>query len=195
MTVRLLHAEPGRVAHSVAARAAWLSQTRSVLVVSARRSGPALRREFEAAGVDLTRVFILDVTSHGLTASSRDPEHEAFVPGPAMLELIAKRAQQVIRAKAERPATVLVDDVHTFAQYNPPGALAEILRQAVAMRSEQNEHEYVFSGGEPEAVLAAARHVADEEADILASGDLTQRKLPDRGSAPVDVAKHLQPRR
>src|SRR5688572_29853278 len=97
VAVRLVHAEPRRVGESVAARAATLTQTRSLLIVSARLSGPVLRRDLEAAGVDMARVFILDVTSHGLYPGARDPEHEASVSGPALLELIAKRTDQIIR--------------------------------------------------------------------------------------------------
>jgi hypothetical protein len=179
----------------VVARVAALAQSRSVLVVSARLAAPKLRAELEAAGVDMARVFVLDVTSH-VQPSSRDPEHEAYVPGPSMLELIAKRTQQIIRAKAERPATVLTDDVATFALYNPPEALGEILRQSIAMRSAQNELEYVLTGGEPARVLELARRLVPEECDILPSGDLARRPpLPGATLPKVDVAKDLDARK
>lgn len=197
MAVRLVHAEPGHVGPAVVARVAVLAQTRSVLVISARLSAPALRRDLEAGGVDLSRVFILDVTSHGLHPRPNDPEHEAFVPGPAMLELIAKRSEQILRAKAERPATVLIDDVTTFAQYNPPEALAEILRHAMAMRSGRNEQEYVVSGSEPPRLMALVRSALREEHDILPSGELARRPpLPGQAAGTgVDLSKSLQSKR
>lgn len=196
MAVRLVHAEPGQVGHSVAARAAVLTQSRSLLIVSARLSGPVLRRDLEHAGVDMARVFILDVTSHGLHPSQRDPEHEAYVPGPAMLELIAKRTDQILRAKAERPATVLTDDLVTFSHYNPPEAIVEIVRHQMATRRPQDELEYVVGGGEPPRLLEALRHSIGEERDILASGDLARRPpATGHSTGPVDLSKRLQSRR
>ena len=196
--MRLVHADPGQVGPAVVARVAVLAQTRSVLVVSARLPGPALRRELEAGGVDLSRVFILDVTSHGMHPRPGDPEHEAYVTGPAMLELIAKRAAQIVRAKAERPATIVVDDVATFAHYNPPEALAEILRHAMAIRAAQNEHEYVVSGSEPPRLMALVRSILSEEWDIVPSGELARRAPPaSRGGSggPVDLSRNLHPKR
>jgi hypothetical protein len=198
MAVRLVYAEPGQVGASVVARAALLAQSRSVLIVSARLAAPVLRRELVAAEVDMTRVFLLDVTSHGLHPATRDPEHEAYVPGPAMLELIAKRSEQIIQAKAERAVTVLVDDVATFAHYNPPEALLEILRLAMAIRRAQNEHEYVIAGTEPPRLLAHVRSVLDEEFDILPSGELAKRPpAPGAPAAkgPVDLSKSLHSKR
>lgn len=194
--VRLVHAEAGQVGRSVAGRAALLTQTRSVLIVSARLPSPALRRELEAAGADLARVFIIDVTSHGLHTTARDPDHEAHVPGPALLELIAKRSEQVLRAKAERPATVLIDDVGTFAHYNPVEALVEIVHQMVARRQPQNHHEYILGGAEPARLVESLRHVVQEECDILPSGDLTPHPpAPGRASSKVDLSKNVQPKR
>jgi hypothetical protein len=196
MAVRLVHTEPGQVGRSVAARAAALTQTRSVLAVSARLTGAALRREFEAAGVDLARLFVLDVTSHGIQPATRDPAHEAYVPGPAMLELIAKRIEQVLRVRAERPATVLVDDLATFAHYNPPDALVEIVRHMMATRPPQHEYEYVLSGSEPPRLVEALRSIVGEESDILSSGDLTARPpVSGRSGGPVDLSKNLQSKR
>jgi hypothetical protein len=196
VAVRLVHAEPGHVGASVVARAAALAQTRSVLIVSARLPGPVLRRALDAAGADLARIFVLDVTSHGLPPSRHDPEHEAYVPGPAMLELIAKRTEQIIRAKAERPATVLVDDLATFSHYNPPEALVEILRHILATRAPQNEHEYVLSGGEPARLVDQMRNLLDEECDILPSGDLALRPPPPgRTGGPVDLSRNVHPKR
>jgi hypothetical protein len=190
MVVRFLHVERGRVGEGVRARVAALAQTRSVLVVSARLAAPVLRRELEAEGVDLSRVFILDVTSHAIPPASRDPEHEAYLPGPAMLELITKRAEQVVRSKAERPATVLTDDVATFAQYNPPEALAEILRQAAAVRGTTTELEYVVSGAEPAALALLADGLSIQHVDVLTSGEVADRT----SGVPVEEARAYERR-
>lgn len=175
MVVRFIHMERGRVAEGVRARVALLTQTRSVLVICARLPAPVLRRELEAEGVDLARVFFLDVTSHAIPPHSRDPEHEAYLPGPAMLELITKRAEQIVRAKAERPATVLTDDVATFAQYNPPEALAEILRQAMSVRGSTTELEYVLSGAEPRRLGLLSKGLPVQQVDVLPSGEVVPR--------------------
>src|SRR5688572_21544446 len=110
MVVRFVHADRGNVSRLVAARVATLTQSRSVLVVSARLPASLLCQELERAGADVGRVFILDVSSHSIAARPVDPEHEAYLSGPGMLELITKRTQQIIRAKAERPVTVVTDD-------------------------------------------------------------------------------------
>lgn len=193
MAVRFVHAERGHIGRAVRARAALLAQTRSVLVVSARLPAPVLRRELADEGVDLARIFVLDVTSHGIAPTGHDPEHEAYLPGPGMLELITKRATQIIRAKAERDATVLVDDVATFARYNPPGALAEILAHAIAVRSPTTTIEYVFSGEEPAAVARAAAAAPMEQYDILPSGDLALRPQGRAGDPVVGVRETRPP--
>lgn len=183
MAVRFVHAERGQVGRAVRARVNVLAQTRSVLVISARWAAPVMRRELEAEGVDLAHVFILDVTSHGIAPVPKDPDHEAYLPGPGMLELITKRTQQIIRAKAERAVTVLVDDVASFARYNTPEALGEILQHAMALRSPRTHLEYVLSGEEPEALLRATQALVSDHADILPSGDLAQRTSPAAGPA------------
>lgn len=186
MAVRFVHVEQGPVAPLVAARVAVLTQTRSVLVVAARLPAPVLRQDLEHAGADLSRVFILDATSHRVGAKPADPEHEAYVPGPAMLELIAKRAEQVIRAKAERPVAVVIDDVGTFAQYNPPAALVAMLRQSIAKRRKDSVQEYVWTGNEPAALARMASALVQEHYDVTPSGELSLRSPP-RGGGTADV--------
>lgn len=131
----------------LAARVRSLTEERSILIVSSRRPMHAIRKELEAAGVNLAHVFIVDTVTDELAAVVKDPEHEAFVPNASLLELIASRVRRIIVDKAERPATIIVDDVAGFASVAPVAALVEIASIVRAWTGRKHHIEYIIRPG------------------------------------------------
>lgn len=158
------------------ARLANLSHRRSVLLVSARRPRDVARREFVAALGNLEHLFVLDVASDPLNATIRDPEHEATVPNVTMLELIAARAEKIVRTKAEGPATIVIDDVATFLLYNSFDALRQIGRLAASRNQPQNDQEYVIGPGFPSDLLELLSPGLDAVSHVGSDGEI--RPLP-----------------
>lgn len=107
-------------------------KNRSVLVVTTKLPAGTLFEKFQDRGVDTNRVFIVDAVSDrsGLDAKG-DPEHVMYLPGPQLLELIALRAAKIVRAKAQGPPHVIVLSANSFALYNSPEALEELVRYTV----------------------------------------------------------------
>jgi hypothetical protein len=127
VSLRVVQSTEERLPAAAAARIAHLSRDRSVLVVAVREPLPLLRQRLTDAGADLNRVFILDTVTDYLSGQVQDPEHEAYVYNPALLETIALRATRIIRAKADWPPTVVVDDVATLARFAGGRAVAQWL--------------------------------------------------------------------
>ena len=167
---------------ALARRVALLSRSRSVLVVTVRLPRDAARRQLEEAGADLAHVFLLDVAAQPLGAPVADPEHEAMVPNPSLLELITARTAAIVRSKAERPATVVVDDAQTFALYNPAHALVQIVDYAVNhLLSDGNDLEYVVPPTLALAKLAPFRDLVPDWRAVLPDGTLGERVAPAAG--------------
>lgn len=134
MVTRLLHL-PMRARQDLLAshvRALIEHKNRSVLIVTTNVPAPILFDSLRDRGVDLNRVFIVDAVSDraGIDAMG-DPEHVMFLPGPQLLELIALRAAKIVRAKAQGPPHVIILSANSFALYNSPEALEELVRYTV----------------------------------------------------------------
>ncbi len=155
------------------ARVRELAKERSVLIVSATRPMISLRDELAGAGADMDHVFIVDVVTDELQAIVQDPEHEAYVPNASLLELIASRVRRIIIDKAERPTTIIVDDVASFAKVAPTAALVEIASIVANWTGRKNIIEYVLRPGsiKPDAD-AHVKAALDEVRTIQADGTL-----------------------
>jgi KaiC/GvpD/RAD55 family RecA-like ATPase len=104
-------------------------EDRSVLLVTTRDPASVLLRRFKDGGVNLDRLFIIDAVGMRAGAEwTNDPDHLMYVATPNQLELIAMRAQKVIRQKAEGTPHVVLSTVNSFALYNAPEALEEVMR-------------------------------------------------------------------
>lgn len=107
-------------------------EDRSTLYISVERPAEVVLEGLREAGVDVDRVFIVDaVSGMGGTRVSDDPEHIMYVSGPDLLEMLALRAEKIIRSKAEGPALIVIDSVDAFALYNESEALKEIVHYIV----------------------------------------------------------------
>jgi hypothetical protein len=109
-----------------------IAKDRSVLIVTASLPAGKFFEHFQDRGVDINRVFVVDAVSSRSGMDVRgDPEHVHFVPAPTLLELIAKRAEKIIKTKAQGPPHVIVFSANAFAVYNDPEALEELVRYVV----------------------------------------------------------------
>ncbi len=163
----------------LAARVKHLAADRSVLVITSTVPIQTVRKEFDAAGVDMKHVFIVDTVTDELRAVVQDPEHEAFVPNASLLELIASRVRRIIVDKAERPCTIVVDDVSGFAKVAPVAALVEIASIVRAWTGRKHHIEYVLRPGSvAESTEAHVRATLDDIQQIGEDGSLEpiQRK-------------------
>lgn len=104
---------------------------RSVLIVSAVHPAPFLLARLQDLGVDMRRVFVVDASGGTFPGTPLDPEHAVAVSSPGLLELIASRANRIVRSKAEGPPAVLVHNVEAFAAYNTAAQLEELIRYVV----------------------------------------------------------------
>lgn len=109
-----------------------IAKDRSVLIVTASLPAGKFFEHFQDRGVDINRVFVVDAVSSRSGMDVRgDPERVHFVPAPTLLELIAKRADRIIRTKAQGPPHIIVFSANAFAMYNEPEPLEELVRYAV----------------------------------------------------------------
>ncbi len=133
MPARLVWASSRLLLEQVARHVQGLHDAdRSVLLITASHPAPVLLRQLQQAGVNLDRVFILDaVGSRSGVERTHDPEHLMYLPGPTQLELMAMRADKVIRQKAEGMPHIVVLTVNSFALYNEAAALEELVRYVV----------------------------------------------------------------
>jgi hypothetical protein len=111
---------------------ARIAKDRSVLIVTASLPAGRFFEHFQDRGVDINRVFVVDAVSSrsGLDVKG-DPERVHFVPAPTLLELIAKRAEKIIRTKAQGPPHIVVFSVNAFALYNDAETLEELVRYVI----------------------------------------------------------------
>lgn len=135
----------------LAGHVAALQKHRSVLVITTHHTALEMRSVFARHGVDPARLFIIDaIGSKGGALVSDDPEHLMYVSGPNQLELMALRAHKVINAKAERTAHILVCTANSFARYNAPAALEEVVRYIVtSLLHPKATLEVLLETGEP----------------------------------------------
>lgn len=109
-----------------------IAKDRSVLIVTASLPAGTFFEHFQDRGVDVNRVFVIDaVSSRGGMDVRGDPERVHFVPAPTLLELIAKRADRIVRTKAQGPPHIIVFSANAFAVYNEPESLEELVRYIV----------------------------------------------------------------
>ncbi|MEK6975906.1 MAG: hypothetical protein AABY18_06145 [Candidatus Thermoplasmatota archaeon] len=109
-----------------------IAKDRSVLIVTASLPAGKFFEHFQDRGVDINRVFVVDAVSSRSGMDVRgDPEHVHFVPAPTLLELIAKRAEKIIKTKAQGPPHIIVFSANAFALYNEADALEELVRYVV----------------------------------------------------------------
>lgn len=109
-----------------------IGRNRSVLIVTASLPAGRFFEHFQDRGVDINRVFVVDAVSSRSGMDVRgDPERVHYVPAPTLLELIAKRSEKIIKAKAQGPPHVIVFSANAFALYNEVEALEELVRYAV----------------------------------------------------------------
>lgn len=149
-----------------------LTKNRSVLIVACRRPLALLRQDFARAAIPTANIFILDVTTSATEGPNLDPEHEAFLFSPVLLETIAKRAQVIIRARAVRPATVVVDDVGSFADYAPREALLQLARYAIQQLSCSSDIEFHTTFGfANDPLVDHLRNLVDGEFSLFPTGD------------------------
>lgn len=127
------------------------AEGRSVLIVTASHPASVMVRHFTAAGVNLARVFVIDaVGSRAGVERSTDLEHLMYVPGPTQLELIAMRAEKIIRQKAQGPPTVLICTLNAFALYNATDTLEELIRYVVhSLARPKAVIDFVVEDGQP----------------------------------------------
>lgn len=139
---------------------AALSRTRTVLIVSCRAQTSALRAALAAAAADLRHIFILEVATQ-LAAATAPPNSPKGSLAP-----ILHRARNVLRLKAERLVTVIVDDAQCFLRYASPEEVLEILPLAVETLP-GNEQQYVVSDGPlPSGFLARVRALIPDEVTL-----------------------------
>ena len=109
-----------------------IGRNRSVLIVTASLPAGRFFDHFQDRGVDINRVFVVDaVSSRSGMDVHGDPERVHFVPAPTLLELIAKRAEKIIKTKAQGPPHIIVFSANAFALYNEAEALEELVRYVV----------------------------------------------------------------
>jgi hypothetical protein len=147
---------------------------RSVLVITTHHTAQVLLRRFTDRGVDPKRLFIVDAvgSQSGVLASS-DPDHLMYISGPDQLELMALRAAKVIRAKAERTPHVLVCTVNSFALYNKPAALEELMLYVVqSLMRPRAFLDFLVEEGRPldPGLSTALLKAADERGHLAADG-------------------------
>jgi hypothetical protein len=133
MATRLLHLPQRAQADLLADHLKGLiARNRSVLIVTTNLPAGTLFEQFQDRGVDINRVFIVDAVSNRSGADVHgDPEHVMFLSGPQLLELIALRVEKIIRTKAQGPPHILVLSANSFAMYNSPAQLEELVRYSV----------------------------------------------------------------
>jgi KaiC/GvpD/RAD55 family RecA-like ATPase len=132
MPTRLVRLPVRHQLDALAGHVAAVQEHRSVLVITTLHTAADLREAFARHGVDPQRLFIIDaIGSKAGALVSDDPDHLMYVSGPTQLELMALRALKVIQSKAERTAHVLVCTANSFARYNSPAALEEMVRYVV----------------------------------------------------------------
>jgi hypothetical protein len=152
-------------------RVALLARDRSVLIVACRQPLAMMRPELSSAGVNLDHVFVADVVTDQLSVKHRDPEHELFLHNPSLLELIARRVDLIVKAKAARPSSVIVDDVPSFLAHAAPQDLVQVVRYARSLLRQGNEQEYIVNHtGIPDSLRAAG---------IMDAVDEVRRLRPD----------------
>jgi hypothetical protein len=109
-----------------------IAKNRSVLIVTASLPAGEFFESFQDRAVDINRVFIVDAVSSRSGMDVRgDPERVHYVPAPTLLELIAKRAEKIIKTKAQGPPHIIVFSANAFALYNEAEALEELVRYVV----------------------------------------------------------------
>lgn len=180
MVARLVVLPETKPHEAYSAHVAKLSQTRSTLVVACRRPMALLKGEFAAAGARMDHLFILDVTPGDLQPRVSDPEHEAVVTNPALLELIAAKIDKIVRAKAERQATIVVDDLTAFSLFVPADALQEIIRYAIQNLTRPNDdREYICAASFTKTPLfEALQGIVDEVVALHADGTARPHSAP-----------------
>lgn len=165
--------------NALARRIAALSRDRSILIVECRIPAATLRDKLRQTGTDLDHVFILDVAADDVSRTGLVADHEARIGNPALLELIASRTARIIREKAERAATVVVDDAPCFAQYAPAEALAQIVHHAVTqLLREGNDQEYVVPPGHADDKAVQLVRPLMEEWSVESDGSLAPWPRP-----------------
>lgn len=130
MPSRLVYASSRKLIEQLAGHVKTLhAEDRSVLLITTRDPASLMMRRFKDAGVNLDRLFIIDAVGTRAGAEwTHDPEHLMYVSTPNQLELIAMRAEKAIRQKAEGIPHVLISTCNSFALYNAPEALEELVR-------------------------------------------------------------------
>lgn len=109
-----------------------IAKDRSVLIVTASLPAGRFFEHFQDRGIDINRVFVVDAVSSRSGMDVRgDPERVHYVPAPTLLELIAKRAEKIIRTKAQGAPHIIVFSVNAFALYNEPETLEELIRYVI----------------------------------------------------------------
>lgn len=138
---------------------------RSVLIVSAVHPAQFLLARLKELGVDMRRVFVVDASGGTLPDTPLDPEHATAVSSPGLLELIASRANRIVRSKAEGPPAILVHNVEAFAAYNTAEQLEELVRYVVhSLAKPQALIDFLadFQDANAQPVLAFLRGFVDE---------------------------------
>ena len=109
-----------------------IAKNRSVLIVTASLPAGQFFEHFQDRAVDINRVFVVDAVSSRSGMDVRgDPERVHYIPAPTLLELIAKRAEKIVKTKAQGPPHIIVFSANAFALYNEAEALEELVRYVV----------------------------------------------------------------
>jgi hypothetical protein len=151
---------------------ALIGRNRSVLIVTASLPAGKFFEHFQDRGVDINRVFVVDaISSRGGMDVRGDPERVHFVPAPTLLELIAKRADKIIRAKAQGPPHIIVFSSNAFALYNEAETLEELVRYVIHNLVDPKVRiDFVLEEGHPipKRLLAFLQSFLDEELRLSA---------------------------
>lgn len=128
-------------------RMAGLTKDRHVLVVGARIPASTLSKRLQKLGADMEQIDFVDAISRTSLGADTNVPHATFVPGPHLLELIAARADKLAKSEQQRPVTVIIDDLTTFATYVESDAILQIVQRAIHLRSEGNDQEFAVTPG------------------------------------------------
>jgi hypothetical protein len=138
--------------------------------ISASRGAVEIIQAFEAIGVDVSNIHVLDLVSSGVLGGTDVPYNNiTFIDSPIMLESILLRTLYTLRTVNNQRNFVFLDSVNALAIYNDDRMLAEYL------------HTFINTFRQRE-VLSVILNVPDQTPPlVLANLDTYCTDLIDRG--------------